>query len=63
MLELMYSASEQTTKESESIATFREQFVKGESMEDKFNEAIHDSRLDGYKEGVKAALQLFSEVQ
>lgn len=61
MLELLYATSEQGGSESESMLAFLRQFIRGDDMEDKFLEAIRDSRLAGFKEGVKAAMRLFAE--
>ncbi|MEG1562561.1 MAG: hypothetical protein RR365_02350 [Bacteroides sp.] len=63
MLELLYGVSEQTGSEAESVMNFYRQFIKGETEEDKFFEAIRDTRLAGFKEGMKAALRLFAEVR
>mgnify|MGYP001052949381 CR=1 FL=1 len=65
MAELLKSLYEHTEghREAESVTSFLTRFVKenGE-MEDKFLEAVHDTRLEGFREGMKAALQLFSEL-
>ena len=58
MLEAMYAVTEQCGTEAESAAAFASQFVRGEEMEDKFYQAVRDSR-----EGMKAALMLFTEVR
>lgn len=63
MLETMYAVTEQTGTEAESAAEFAFQFVRGNEMEDMFYQAIRDSRLSGFKEGMKAALMLFAEVR
>lgn len=63
MLETMYDVAEQSGAEAESAMAFAEQFVSGEEMEDKFYQAVRDSRLSGFRDGMKAALMLFAEVR
>ena len=63
MLETLYAATEQCTADAESAAAFASQFVQGEEMEDKFYQAVRDSRLSGVRDGMKAALMLFAEVR
>lgn len=63
MLEMMYAATEQTGTEAKSAEEFASQFVRGDEMEDMFYQAIRDSRRDGFREGMKAALLLFAEVR
>ena len=63
MLETMYAVTEQCSTEAESAMAFASQFVRGEEMEDKFYQAVRDSRLSGFREGLKAALMLFAEVR
>ena len=48
---------------AESAAAFASQLVQGEEMEDKFYQAVRDSRLSGFRDGMKAALMLFAEVR
>ena len=55
--------TEQCSTEAESAMAFASQFVRGEEMEDKFYQAVRDSRLSGFREGMKAALMLFAEVR
>ena len=65
MAELLKSLYEHTEghRGAESVTDFLTQFVKEDGeMEDKFLEAVHDTRLEGFREGLKAALQLFSEL-
>lgn len=62
MLETMYAVAEQSSTEAESATAFASQFVQGEEMEDKFYQAVRDSRLSGFRDGMKAALMLFAEV-
>lgn len=65
MAELLKSLYEHTEgrKEAESVTDFLTRFVKKDGeMEDKFLEAVRDTRLEGFREGMKAALQLFSEL-
>ena len=54
MAELLKSLYEHTEghREAESVTSFLTRFVKenGE-MEDKFLEAVHDTRLEGFREG------------
>lgn len=49
--------------EAVSVLDFCKQFIKSDDMEDKFYEAIRDTRLVGFKEGVKAAMSLLAEVR
>ncbi len=63
MLETMYAVTEQRSTEAESAVAFASQFVRGEEMEDKFYQAVRDSRLSGFREGLKAALALFAKVR
>ena len=63
MLETMYAVAEQSGTEAESAVAFADQFVHGEEMEDMFYQAVRDSRLSGFRDGMKAALLLFSEVR
>ena len=63
MLETLYATTEQHGTETESAMAFASQFVQGEEMEDKFYQAVRDSRLSGFRDGMKAALMLFSEVR
>lgn len=63
MLEMMYAATEQTGTDAKSAVEFARQFVRGDEMEDMFYQAIRDSRLSGFKEGMKTALMLLAEVR
>ena len=47
MVEMLYALTEQTAPEAEEM----------------FYEAIHDSRLSGFQEGIKAMLRLIAEVR
>lgn len=64
MAELSKSLYEHTEghKEAESVTDFLTRFAKGGEIEEKFLAAVHDTRLEGFREGMKAALQLFSEL-
>lgn len=61
MLEKMCAVVD--TVDAESVDDFAEQFVEGAEMEDQFYRAIRDSKQVGFREGMRAALQLFSEVR
>ena len=63
MLETLYATTEHHGTEAESATAFASQFVQGEEMEDKFYQAVRDSRLSGFRDGMKAALMLFAEVR
>ncbi len=63
MLETMYAATEQNGAEAQSVVDFANRFIRNDEMEGKFYEAVRDSRLIGFREGVKAALTLFAEIQ
>ena len=63
MLETMYDVSERNSVEAESVMDFASLFLKDGEMEEMFYNAIRDSRLSGFREGMKAALMLFAEVQ
>lgn len=64
MAELLKSLFEHTEghKEAESVMDFLARFAEGGEIEEKFLAAVHDTRLEGFREGMKAALQLFSEL-
>ncbi len=63
MLETLYAATEQYTAEAQSVVEFTRQFIRDNEMEDKFYEAVRDSRQIGFREGMKAMLTLFAEVR
>lgn len=63
MLETLCAVAEQSGVEAESVADFAALFVKDEEMEDMFYAAIRDSRRNGFRDGVKAALTLFAEIR
>ncbi len=63
MLETLYAATEQHTAEAQSVVEFARQFIRDNEMEDKFYEAVRDSRQIGFREGMKAMLRLFAEVR
>ena len=63
MLEALYAAAEKNSSEAASVRAFAAQFVKNGEMEEMFYEAIHDSRLSGFQEGIKAMLRLIAEVR
>ena len=63
MVEAMYNAGGADMKhEAPSVSAFCSTFVNGEDVEDKFYEAIRDTRMIGFREGVKAAITLFAEL-
>ena len=53
MLEALYAAAEKNSSEAASVRAFAAQFVKNGEMEEMFYEAIRDSRLSGFRDGVK----------
>ena len=63
MLGMLYALTGQTATEAASVTDFHSQFVKNGEMEEMFYEAIHDSRLSGFQEGIKAMLRLIAEVR
>lgn len=63
MLEALYAAVEKNSSEAASVLAFAAQFVKNDEMEEMFYEAIRDSRLSGFRDGVKVTLGLCAEVQ
>ncbi len=64
MAELLKSLYEHTEarKETGSVTDFLTHYAKGGEMEERFLEAVHDTRPEGFRDGMKAALQLFSEL-
>lgn len=63
MVEALYNAGGVDMKhEAPSVNAFCSAFVSGEDAEDKFYEAIRDTRIIGFREGVKAAIALFAEL-
>lgn len=61
MLEEIYGAREDTRIEPESVTAFCMEFVhRGE--EELFYEAIRDVHYAGFKEGMKAALELIADL-
>ena len=61
MLEKMCTVMEQV--DAASVESFADRYVEQGEMEEQFYEAIRDSKEVGFKEGMRAAFQLFSEVQ
>ena len=61
LLKLLYEQNE-GRKEAESVTDFLTRFAKDGEIEERFLAAVHDTRLEGFREGMKAALQLFSEL-
>ena len=49
--------------EAESVSRFRDRFASDGDAEDLFSEAVRDARFAGFKDGWKAALDLFAEIQ
>ena len=62
MLEEIYGAREDTRTEPESVTAFYTSFVHQED-EEYFYEAIRDAHYAGFKDGMKAALKLFADLQ
>ena len=61
LLKLLYEQNE-GRKEAESVTDFLTRFAKDGEIEERFLAAVHDTRLEGFREGMKAALQMFSEI-
>lgn len=61
MLELLYRTTEENGQEAKSVDDFYGQFITTEEAENKFYNAIRDSRFIGFKAGFAAALALFVE--
>lgn len=61
LLKLLYEQNE-GRKEAESVTDFLTRFAKDGEIEERFLAAVYDTRLEGFREGMKAALQLFSEI-
>ena len=49
-------------KEAESVSKFRNLYAHGGDAEELFHEAIRDTRRNAFREGMKAALDLFAEI-
>lgn len=62
MLGTLYNATENKAEIIKSVTEFRDKFIISDEAEDKFHEAMHDVRFAGFKEGVKATLNLISEL-
>lgn len=63
MLEILYDSENEVRSETDSAMNFYNSYVNSDEAEDKFFEAIRDTRLAGFREGMNAALTLFAEVQ
>ena len=63
MLETMYAVAERYSTDAEAVTAFAEKFIQSDEMEDAFYQVVRDSRLSGFREGMKAALMLFAEVR
>lgn len=63
ILEKLYALSEENGEEAKSVMDFITRFVKDEETEKLFLTAIHDARFTGYKDAIKAMMQLFVEAQ
>lgn len=61
MLEKMRTVMERV--DAESVDAFADRYVECGEMEEQFYGVVRDSKALGFKEGMRAALQLFSEVQ
>jgi truncated hemoglobin YjbI len=61
MVEQFYDLVEDR-KEVTSVRVFLAQFAKSEDIEEMFLKAVRETRLAGFKEGMKAALELKREV-
>ncbi len=61
MLELLFNSIE-NREEAETVKDFLKQFAaNGGDIEESFLAAIHDTKLVGFKEGVRVALALLRE--
>lgn len=49
-------------KEADSVSEFLARFAKDGNTEELFLAAVRDTRQEGFREGMKAALKLFSEI-
>lgn len=63
MLEMLYDLIEsQETEETPSVMDFIARFATGGDAEEMFLVAVRDTRLAGFKAGVKAMVGLLREV-
>lgn len=62
MIEAIYETCN-GREETKAVMDFHAAYVKDDEQEDKFFCAVRDSRLAGFKEGIKAALELFAEAR
>ena len=60
-LELLYRPLEEKVKDAKSVDIFYKNFVKTEDAEDKFFDAIRDTRFVGFKAGFATAMSLLAE--
>jgi hypothetical protein len=62
MLEALYEAVP-GKQEAESVMDFIGLYISDDEAEDLFFKAVRDSRLAGFKEGVRAANDLYAETR
>jgi hypothetical protein len=61
MLEYLYEYVDNRA-EVKSVTDFHSRFIKGSNMENDFFKAVRETRLAGFREGVKTAVQLLTEI-
>lgn len=62
MLELLYRTTEEKGQEAKSVIDFSERYITTEDVENKFYDAIRDSRFIGFKAGFAMAMALLIDV-
>ena len=60
-LELLYQPIEEKVKNAKSVDAFYKRYITTEDAEDKFYDAIRDTRFVGFKAGFATAMSLFAE--
>ena len=61
LLRALYEKNE-SSEEAKSAVSFHDKYIDNEDKEDLFYEAIRDTWEIAFREGVKAALQLYVEI-
>lgn len=63
ILNVLYDKVEENmSKEASSVADFHDKFASEGETEELFSLAIHDTQKSAFREGMKVAFQLFSEL-
>jgi hypothetical protein len=62
MIEAIYETRERC-EETKAVMDFLAEFINDDEQEDSFFRAVRDTRLAGFAEGIKAALELFAEAR